>query len=378
MKKGFKKLFFTIILFTIILIIFEVLTRIVINFSPFLLNLNPPIMIEDDLLEHFHIPGIQTISQSPHGEYKVKVKINRNGLRDKKIPIRKGNTEKRILILGDSFPEGIHVELMETYPKVLEQELKSKGYNNFTVINAGVAGYSTIHEYLLLKNKGLDYNPDIVILSFFMNDVSENHRFMDIFEINKNGEPVKVIQTTSKTKIIPKPIKYFLKRYSRLMVVFSKLYYLIRGSKQEELNPSRIGDLDFDRFAILRKKYSNNYSEDWEFTSSLILKTQKLCSLKEIEFILLIIPAGVQLNNSEWENVNKFEHLSHESVNNYPQEYLKDFCKRNDIRCLDLLPGLQKHKDGSLYFPYNGHFNCKGHKAASILILNYLENQGLL
>ncbi len=374
-----KRLFFCLILIILILVIFELLTRILINFSPFLQNLNPPLMIEDPVLEHRHIPGIKTISVSPCGEYRVKVTVNQNGLRDRDIPYHKEKVEKRILILGDSFPEGIQVLSEETYPKVLESLIQEKESNHkYTVINAGVAGYSTIHEYLFLKTETIKYDPDIIILSFFMNDVSENHRFRNIFQFSSSGEPVKVKESTSKTKIIPLPLKLFLKKHSRLMVVISKLYYLLQGSRKSELTKDRIGNLQYDRFAINRIEQCNNYDEDWKFTLDLINRINEISKMHKSKFILLIIPLGAQVSPDEWEDVNKFEKLSYETMSDYPQIILNKFCSENNIHCIDLLPSFKNNHNEILYFHNNGHFNPKGHSKTAEIILDYLLINKLL
>ena len=70
----------------------------------------------------------------------------------------------KILILGDSISQwGKYVEYFE--------DLLTERYNKqIKVINAGVMGYDTELEYRYLKYRGLQLNPNLVILQFCVND----------------------------------------------------------------------------------------------------------------------------------------------------------------------------------------------------------------
>ena len=83
---------------------------------------------------------------------------------------RYGKSEKqRILILGDSFTFGEDVSDKETYSHYLQEMLP------FTeVINFGVHGYGHDQMLLYLKEEGLKYKPDLVILGFVDQDMSRN------------------------------------------------------------------------------------------------------------------------------------------------------------------------------------------------------------
>ena len=116
---------------------------------------------------------------------KIPYKINKSGFRDVDFPVDKGSAQ-RIMVLGDSNTFGWGVTMEDTFPKVLERQLRGKGLD-VQVINAGVYGYNTRQEVLFLKDELLRYKPDLVIMAFHPNDtqvngVSPNHPFI------KNGE----------------------------------------------------------------------------------------------------------------------------------------------------------------------------------------------
>lgn len=63
--------------------------------------------------------------------------------------------------------------LEETYPYMLEEILnKNNTQVHFEVINAGCGGYSSFQGLRFLKSELLEYNPDLLIVWFGIQDVS--------------------------------------------------------------------------------------------------------------------------------------------------------------------------------------------------------------
>src|SRR5262249_2400221 len=83
----------------------------------------------------------------------------------------------RILVLGDSFVEAMHVPLAATFGHVLQELLASDGRagRRIEIITAGVSGYGTASEVLYFEREGKRYEPDLVLLAFYPgNDVKNN------------------------------------------------------------------------------------------------------------------------------------------------------------------------------------------------------------
>ena len=95
---------------------------------------------------------------------------NSKGFRGKQdFPYTKNQAKLRILILGDSFTFGDEVSDHETYSYYLQEMLP-----HTEVINMGVHGYGHDQMLILLKEEGVKYEPDIVILGFLPLDMSRN------------------------------------------------------------------------------------------------------------------------------------------------------------------------------------------------------------
>lgn len=102
--------------------------------------------------------------------------LNSQGLRDHEIPIEKPAGALRILCLGDSFTWGQMVALDETYAKCIERDLRaSMPGREVTVINSGRLGWNTADEYEWFVRGGVQYEPDVVVVGFCLNDAEEDH-----------------------------------------------------------------------------------------------------------------------------------------------------------------------------------------------------------
>jgi hypothetical protein len=104
----------------------------------------------------------------------VPVHINRLELRDaREYDLAKKPNTFRILVLGDSVTFG-HGSV-HAYPELLEARLKSwRPEIDWQVWNAGVPGYNTSQELAHLIEVGGAYQPDLVIVGFFENDLIDN------------------------------------------------------------------------------------------------------------------------------------------------------------------------------------------------------------
>jgi lysophospholipase L1-like esterase len=101
---------------------------------------------------------------------------NSRGLRDREFPYEKAPAEFRILCLGDSFTWGQMVPANTAYPKLLERLLAERGsMTRYSVMNPGQLGWSTIHEADWLRREGVYYNPNVILVGFFLNDAEVNH-----------------------------------------------------------------------------------------------------------------------------------------------------------------------------------------------------------
>jgi len=100
----------------------------------------------------------------------TQVSINHQGTRGPDIPAKQPG-ELRILSLGESTTFGVNVSDDQTYSADLERLLRAdKPARPVTVINAGVSAYSSFQSLLLLEQRGMAWQPDVVLFYHEVND----------------------------------------------------------------------------------------------------------------------------------------------------------------------------------------------------------------
>ncbi len=100
-------------------------------------------------------------------------RTNSFGMRDREPHVDGGRRMRRMAVLGDSFTFGWGVSVEQTYPDVLEKLLNESNADAgtvFDVLNFGDGGYGTRDEVLVLEHKALRWKPEVVVLSYVLND----------------------------------------------------------------------------------------------------------------------------------------------------------------------------------------------------------------
>ena len=159
-------------LFVLLLISVEIAAHIILPISRLnKLDAVLEVIKRDRLLVWRQKPNIKTVFQG------VSLVTNSLGLRNIEVGREKKPGEIRIICLGDSATFGWGVDAGDTYPFLCQQYFKrSANRQNVEIINAGQIGYSTYQGRLFLKKYLLEYKPDLVIVSFLLNDI-DRYRF---------------------------------------------------------------------------------------------------------------------------------------------------------------------------------------------------------
>jgi hypothetical protein len=121
-------------------------------------------------------------------EGRALVRTNALGFRDRDHAPAKSDGVLRIAVLGDSFTEAVQVPVEQTWWRLLESRLNGDAcraaglalQQPVEVLNFAVSGYSSAQALLALRAHALNFEPDLVVLAFFIgNDLVENSRALD-------------------------------------------------------------------------------------------------------------------------------------------------------------------------------------------------------
>jgi len=336
-------------------------------------------------------PGV---SGEWNGEGESFVQVNSEGLRDREHTKAKPPNTLRIAVLGDSFTEAIHVPVEQTFWSKLERKLGNceavKGRQNVEVINFGVQGYSNAQALIMLQKKVWDYNPDIVILAFFIgNDVINNSpkleydHYRPFFVYNASGKLVPdmsfrnlaPIDRNARAVSFVDRLPGFLVNNSRILQVIKKINL---DQKKRQLSA------DFSALSTKNFKAPEDaaWEDAWRVTEGLIVKIRNQVVQKNADFLLVTIgdPMQVERNAQMRKNFmrkNKIQDLF------YPDRRLEKLGAREGFPVLNLTEQFQGYTEKYQVcahgfensVPCRGHWNELGHRLASILInRNLCEN----
>ena len=104
----------------------------------------------DPQLGWIYIEGTYSI-KPPHSFKKHLIHINKYGIRNREISNPMKSDVRRIIVLGDSFTFASAIDGEDIFTSKLEKILNQNSNEKYEVINAGVEGYGTVQELLLMR-----------------------------------------------------------------------------------------------------------------------------------------------------------------------------------------------------------------------------------
>ncbi len=320
LKNLLIRLLAILIVFIVILAIGEVLIRSYLHFNTaydiemtkYAINLKND--SENKLIGHVHRPNKSMELMD------VMVDINSDGHRDKEYPVTK--TDKhRIIFLGDSLTFGWGVKQEETFATLIEEDMNSQSPTE--VINFGTGNYNTEQEVNLFIDKGLKYNPDKVVLFYFINDA----------------------------EITPEKSGLWFLGYSQ----FISFYWSRINSLLNNFLPSK----------SFQEYYDSLYDEDqqgWINARKAIIQLRNICESKGIEFQVVLLPELHDVNNEIFANI---------------YDNLALFLAENNIDYLNLAKLFENHPNQiELWVSYDdAHPNNIAHKRIAESTLEFISNK---
>ena len=343
-------------------------------------------------------------------DYGVTVTINDKGLRDRPHEYAPAPGVFRIVVLGDSYMEAYQVPLEQSLPYRLQETLAERGVE---VVNLGVGGYGTTQAYLALREEGLRYAPDLVILAFYHNDVSDNSRalqelMMGADDLKTFGRPyARAHQWDAEIEWeMPDPTRLdryvaerrakrsgALRRVLRFLVptqvghLFERglAPLLPRGAKRHDphvvLGWSFLSDFSPEHAApgLDEQRYERLWKDAWLVTRRMILEARLLAHGAGAEFAILYVPAMVQVDPGHRRRVEQeFPDLpfDHTRLN----RALARFCAEHRIPLLDPLDAfVAANRERRLFYQIEDrHWNAEGHAVAARELAHFLDREGLI
>lgn len=316
------------------------------------------------------------------------LRVNSRGFLTPEIPYEKSQSEYRIALLGDSFAVGVvpyklhFIRLLERYLNNNEK-LKSWGdIENFQVVNLGLACVGTGVELEVLKVEGIKYQPDLVILGFFVgNDFTDPMYTPKSFDKKKESlGDLRIISLIKNLYII----KNSLPNYGgqKIDTSDSKLYGFYTGEGTQDYQPLK-PSFELEDYLEIEARRLSVYQKDSPAYETLEQVKREIISMKRLaeengaKFLVLIIPDELEVNPSLLEQTLNYAGVSRGEFDlGLPGRILKDFFTENKVDYIDLLSYFKTDSQSQvLYQPQDSHFNSLGNKRVAEILYSHTVPQ---
>ena len=332
--------------------------------------------IQDKTLGWRGKPKLDLRFQKWQGEFNARIETNSEGFRSNEIPYQRTDDKKRILFLGDSFGWGFGASNSEMFSSILQ----SKYHEAVEVINLSISGYGLVQYYLMYKTEGIKYNPDTIILLFYIgNDLYNKLTDEDIKNIKgpyfmlKNDElyfqPREYLLRTKKEyeqwgerRGFFNTIKFIIQTHSALSnFLFERL------SNFPKLIPflRTVGGVPVGELNALRKITK----DDVCLTTKILKKFEAEAKSNKSDFIVVIIPDIYHV-----ETAIKRNGIDYGDETYKPIVWLTRQLASAEISHINLLEEFTspQWRDKKLYYTIDRHLNQEGHKALEQILENFL------
>jgi hypothetical protein len=341
--------------------------------------------VHDPLLGWRDKPGAQAAFQ--RREYDVTVRINDLGFRDSDRGYLPAPGTFRVLVLGDSFVEGYTVPLEQVVSKVLESRLDAPGCRA-EVLNAGVSAYSTDQEFLLYKEEGSRYRPQVVALFFYYNDVLHNLR------THYYGRPKPVLTFKDGPPRVhnfpvprPSPPPAPADPAPRPSPEGSALFELVQDGVQRWPRTynalARLGLWAPIRarwpppeLFVYRREATPEIDQAWLKTERILKALAEEVRARATHLVIVYVPSRMEVSDQDLEATRVWYGLDEASWGRPAVlRRLRQAADAAGLPVLDLTPALKKAQGffGGPYFQHDGHWNARGHRVAGLELERFLR-----
>jgi hypothetical protein len=339
-------------------------------------------MISDPERGWQNLPNVEGWQRQEGEAY---IRINSAGLRDGNSTKIKPENTFRIAVLGDSFTFAAQVPSEQIYTSILEEKLaacKAFEGQNIEVINFGVQGYGTAQQLLTLRQQVWDYQPDLVLLAFYLgNDVIDNSKALESnhyrpFFVYQDGELVP--DYSFRDLGLEYSDRYFITVADRFPAWLVNRSRILQVAKKAELEAKKRQAVDhFNRLTaqIFQSPQTKNWQEAWQITDDLITTINEEVKKNNSDFLLMLIADPIQVHPDEIERETYRLSLDVKDFD-YPDKRLQQLSNSQEFPVLSLTqPFLNFGKENQVCLHgfensglCTGHWNAKGHELASQLI----------
>jgi hypothetical protein len=358
---------------------------------------NPLFTEPDELLGAWHIPHCAGWYVREGKSY---VTMNSHGMRDVERHLAKAPGTVRIAVLGDSYTEALQVPSDKTFCSWIERELSNSSgaaRKKVEVLNFGCSGFGTTQEYLLLKHRVWEFEPDIILLALTPGtNVRNNCRSLrwdnrPFFVWEQEHLVLDTSFRNGRTFSIPRRQWRGLAsciNHSRFLQMLSE----IRSSLKEQSLQASKDPAEADEspameagLEIFQEPRDPRWAEAWRITEKVLTLLRDEAARHHTPFRVVLVNSSHQVHPDAAVRHELARKLRVNDLD-YAERRLGEDLKREGIPMLALAPVFCKYAEREQVYLHGfrsngtlgqGHWNEDGHRLAGKVIADWLREQDL-
>lgn len=369
MKKFLSNLLTSFISILILLILLEVVVRVFIPKENYTLTSTAADWANDSIIGWRNKSNYEDLTFR-HGKM-IHYKTNADGFRPYTSEPEKDAGEVRVMLFGNSTVAARDVLEENTLHHLLDSLLDLSG-TNFTVINAGVQGYSTDQVLLNIQQQVKKYQPDIACYGFCINDLYANlsgeysglhkPRFSiknDELELQPlEKQNTDILKTTSEYSIRDLLQKSAFYGVMRPFIQQARIKY----SEQAQLDQGGVNDFE---------RYQKPWQEDEYFNlfSKLLAAMEEACEQNSTQFFLYAHPELVTV----WQPYREATGGT-DLPNDLIENRLQEIASHDSVQFVRMVDHFLVNKDKGPFhlLPRDPHCNGMGYLLQAEVLADYI------
>jgi hypothetical protein len=340
-------------------------------------RIGPALLLTDPVVGKRYVPGWEGRVFVDEAGREVTFRFNRDGFRGPDRPRAKPPGTRRIAVVGDSMISAMATDEDETLVRRLEVSLGARWPDEHVeVLNFGVSSSSTGEELALYRRLVADYEPDLVLLAFFVgNDFSDNSRRLTqapriYFDLDDAGALRREWAPSA-----PGPLTRWLNLHSRFYVWQKRAFRILHGSLRAFAGSGDPGS------RIFEPPNDPDLAHAWDLLAALLRQFQKDTASRASRFAVLVIPCADQVHDDLWTGLVAQAGARGRQLDRLqPQRRLAEIARAAAIPLLDLTPAFRRivgtrsadDPGPRLFLNGRSHLSSEGQRVAALEVVRFL------
>jgi lysophospholipase L1-like esterase len=289
--------------------------------------------------------------------------INGRGFRDFVYTYGKRTNTYRIFLVSDSVGFGFKVQMNDSYPKILERRLNELQLPfRVEVINYSMPGLSIKQKLHLVELYAAQYEPDLIITDYVMNDIDDF--VMDDVTSERRKDRKGERNERCSIALLGLPVPCFVETHLKGSAFFFLLKQSVENLLQKinwEDKPKSKGLYGADDY--LHRLYTRE--DKRKYLKNVFRRIGKYQNDHHVPMLVPIFPVIYDFSKYRWKDI---------------KEFIIELCNDNHLPYISLLDDFSKFNYNEMRVERGDfdHPSVKGNSVAAEAILQALLQRGLL